>query len=303
MTFSFACLRCHAPLEQTAPDELFCPADGLRLQCIDGVWRFLLPERADYFEKFIREYETVRRAEGRGSQDAAYYRALPYHDLSGKMTSDWRIRAASFDMLLKKVISVEKSSLRVLDLGAGNGWLSNQLAQCGHTVAAVDLMTNDFDGLGCWRFYNTNFTPVQAEYDHLPFVDGTVDLVIFNASLHYSVNIRETLAESLLVLDKAGKLVILDSPVYRDAGSGEKMVQERKSQFSKRYGFPSNALPSENYLTYSKLDELAAALKLKWQFFTPFYGFHWVLRPFLSKLRRTREPAKFHGIVGSRSNI
>jgi ubiquinone/menaquinone biosynthesis C-methylase UbiE/uncharacterized protein YbaR (Trm112 family) len=300
MKFTFACPRCRAPLEHTAPDELSCAVDGCRFPRIDGIWRFLPPERAAYFEKFIQDYETVRRAEGRGSQDAVYYRALPHHDLSGKMTSDWRVRAASFDMLLKKVISPEKKPLRILDLGAGNGWLSNQLARRGHIVAAVDLMTNDFDGLGCWRFYDTNFVPVQAEYDHLPFADGTVNMVIFNASLHYSVNIRATLTESLRVLDLMGKLVVLDSPVYRDAGSGAQMVRERESQFLERFGFASNALPSENYLAYSQLDELATALKLEWQFFTPFYGFNWALRPFLSKLRRTREPAKFHVIVGSR---
>lgn len=301
--FAFTCPRCRAPLEQTAPDELFCATDGLRFPHIDGVWRFLLPERAAYFEKFIREYETIRRAERRGSQEAAYYRALPYHDLSGRMSADWRIRAASFDAFLKRIISPSKQALRILDLGAGNGWLSNRLARRGHSVAAVDLMTNDFDGLGCWHFYETDLTPVQAEFDRLPFTNGTADLVIFNASLHYSVNIRETLAESLRVLGSTGNLVMLDSPVYRDAGSGAQMVKERESQFANRFGFPSNALPSENYLTYSKLNELAAALELKWQFLTPFYGFHWVLRPFVSKLRGGREPARFHVIVGSRRRI
>jgi len=300
MTFTFACPLCHAPLEQIAPDELSCAVDGCRFPRINGIWRFLLPERAAYFKKFIRDYETVRRAEGRGSQDAVYYRALPYHDLSGKMTSDWHIRAASFDMFVKKVVLSEKKPLRILDLGSGNCWLSNHLARQGHTVAAVDLMTNDFDGLGCWHFYDTNFIPIQTEFNHLPFAGGTIDLVVFNASLHYSVNIRETLAESLRVLDLAGKLVVLDSPVYRDAGSGAKMVRERESQFSERYGFPSNSLPSENYLTYSRLNELGVALGLKWRFITPFYGFRWALRPLLSQLRRTREPAKFHVIVGSR---
>jgi SAM-dependent methyltransferase len=298
---AFACPRCRAPLQSTGPDELSCAVDGLQFARIDGIWRFLLPERAAYFEKFIREYETIRRAEGRGSQEAAYYRALPYHDLSGKMIADWRIRAASFDLFLKKVISPEKSPLRILDLGAGNGWLSNRLSALGHVVTAVDLMTNDFDGLGCWRYYNANYTPVQAEFDGLPFENGVADMVIFNASLHYAVNYHETIAEALRVLGRAGKLVVLDSPVYRQAGSGERMVQERETQFTKRYGFPSNALPSQNYLTYSKLNELAAAANLKWKLFTPFYGFRWALRPFMAKLRGSREPARFHVIVGSRN--
>src|SRR5688500_15805768 len=102
---SFACPHCHSVLEQIAPDKLRCPTDGLRFQRDDqGIWRFLLPERASHYEKFIREYETVRRAEGRGAQDAAHYRALPYHDSSGQMPAAWRIRAASFDAFLKKVL-------------------------------------------------------------------------------------------------------------------------------------------------------------------------------------------------------
>ncbi len=105
MTLSFACPRCHTPLAQTAGDRLFCPADGLAFRCVEGVWRMLLPEREPVFGQFIREYETVRQAEGRGSRSAAYYRALPYQDLNGRMSSDWHIRSASFDAFTKHVLA------------------------------------------------------------------------------------------------------------------------------------------------------------------------------------------------------
>ena len=303
-TFSFACPHCRTTLEQSAPDKLRCATDGLRFQHIDGIWRFLLPERVQYYEKFIREYETVRHAEGRGTDDPAYYRALPYRDLSGRMTADWKIRAASFDAFLKKVVlPLEKKtlSLSILDLGAGNGWLSNHLAQRGHIVAAVDLTANDFDGLGCYRHYDSVFTPLQAEFDRLPFPDGTTDLLIFNASLHYSVNIHDTLKEALRVLAPAGLIVILDSPVYKNAASGAQMVREREALFLKQFGFRSDALPSENYLTYKYLDELGSTLNMRWQIITPYYGLRWALRPLKAKLLGRREPAKFHVIVGLRS--
>ena len=229
----------------------------------------LLPEREAVFQQFIREYETVRQAEGRGSLSAAYYQALPYQDLSQRMSADWQIRAASCRVFLRQVLApLEKAGahpLRILDLGAGNGWLSNRLAARGHQVVAVDLATNDFDGLGCFRFYETTFVPVQAEFDRLPFMDRSVDLVLFNASLHYSTCYENTLAESLRVLDAGGQLIVLDTPFYRDRTSGEKMVQERQTQFSERYGFPSNALTSENFLTYQRLSDLAAGLDLSCQ--------------------------------------
>ena len=303
---SFACPRCGSALKQTSSGALVCPLDGLQFVRIDRVWRMLLPEREPIYDAFIHEYETVRRAEGRGSQKAEYYNALPYRDLSGRRVSDWRIRSASFNAFLEHFLQpVEAQTnrpLNVLDLGAGCGWLANRLAARGHCVAAVDLIVNDFDGLGCCRFYETAFTPVQAEFDHLPFAQKSFNMVIFNASLHYSTGYETTLQATLRVLDPDGQLVVLDSPVYRDASSGKQMVGERQRQYVKQYGFPSNALPSENYLTYQRLDELCAALHLHGQVLTPFYGLGWALRPLKARLLGQREPAKFHVVVLSRSS-
>jgi ubiquinone/menaquinone biosynthesis C-methylase UbiE/uncharacterized protein YbaR (Trm112 family) len=290
------CPRCKSELKQILNNDLQCSKDGLIFQKVDGIWRFLLPERKEVYARFIRDYETVRRSEGRGSSDESYYRTLPYH-----ATSDWKIRATSFDAFIKQVIVPREragKSLRILDLGAGNGWLSNRLASRGHEVSAVDLTVNDFDGLGCYRFYESTIISVQAEFDYLPFPDQSVDMVLFNTSLHYSVNYEQTLCEVLRVLNVGGKLIVLDSPVYRDAGSGSAMVREREEQFTKRYGFPSNNLQSENYLTYSRLQELAYKFNLKWKFITPFYGIKWKLRPIIVWLLGNREPARFHIIVG-----
>jgi ubiquinone/menaquinone biosynthesis C-methylase UbiE len=169
--------------------------------------------------------------------------------------------------------------LSVLDLGAGNGWLSHRLAQRGHLVAAVDIMVNDFDGLGVHRHYEAFFTPVQAEFDGLPFTSSQFDLVIFNASFHYSTQYSRTLREALRVLRPESPVVILDSPIYKNASSGDQMVREREAQFTRQYGYPSNTLASENFLTYQGLKDLAEQLCLNWQSLTPFYSLVWSLRP------------------------
>jgi hypothetical protein len=124
-----------------------------------------------------------------------------------------------------------------------------------------------------------------------------VDMVLFNASLHYAACYEETLQEALRVLNPGGRVVILDSPFYRALASGEKMVEERQQQFTQKYGFPSNALDSENYLTYQRLAELAAGLHLDYQILTPFYGTGWALRPWKARLLGRREPARFHLVV------
>jgi SAM-dependent methyltransferase len=298
----FICPRCRSKLERTTPERFTCPQDGLEFWNVDGIWRFLLPESEAHYARFIRDYETIRHSEGRGGASEKYYRALPFKDLSGRHNADWRIRAQSFKVLVKEVLTrlqdpLERS-LKVLDLGAGNGWLSNRLAAQGDRVFAVDLLINDLDGLGAWKNYEHTFTPMQAEFNHLPIADQFADAVIFNASFHYSENYAETLKEALRVLSRQGSVVIMDSPVYRSAESGEQMVQEREVQFQEKYGFPSDTLQSENYLTYTRLKDFAQELNLKWKLITPFYGLRWIIRPLFAKLLRRREPAKFHVIVG-----
>jgi SAM-dependent methyltransferase len=297
---SFICPRCKTALN-VSTDEARCSKDGLVFQRVDGIWRFLLPERESHYERFIADYEAVRRFEGRGSPSAEYYRALPFKDLSGAFTSDWKIRAASFERLTltgRFAESLLHSSETILDLGAGNGWLSNRLSALGHQVYAVDLLVNPQDGLGAWTQYENLFTPVQAEFMRLPFPDKSVSLVIYNASFHYSENYEETLSEALCVLAPNGRVIVMDSPVYHSAESGQQMIAERKSNFLVRYGFASDSLQSENYFTYARMSELGERLGIRWQHIRPFYGIRWTIRPWLAHLRGLREPAEFGLWVG-----
>jgi SAM-dependent methyltransferase len=190
--------------------------------------------------------------------------------------------------------------LRILDLGAGNGWLSNRLAERGHSVTAIDLSDDPFDGLGAARHYNTPFKTLLAEFDHLPLADKSVDLAIFNASLHYSTNYMRTLQEALRVLQPHGTLVMLDSPMYTDPSSGTRMVQERQNRFMATYGFASDALPSEHFLTPARLKELGQELNLSWQSHQPGLDWRSKLGRTLGGLRARREPARFPVIVGTR---
>ena len=302
--FTFACPRCHTLLTWNAPGELCCPQEGRVYARQDGIWRFLDGEGEAFYGRFMREYETIRQAEGRGIPRAAYYRALPDQDLSGRFVTDWRVRRASFrafiDGVLEPLTNEGAKTLKILDLGAGNGWLSNRLAGYGHSLAAIDLSTSELDGLGAYIHYANPFVLAQADFDHIPIADGDVDLVIFNASLHYSTNYERTLREALRVLSPGGQVVILDTPVYRAAASGDQMVREREALFQQRYGFPSNAIPSENYLTYQRLDALADRLGLRWETFAPRYELRWRLRRWIARLRSGRELARFLVITGQR---
>jgi SAM-dependent methyltransferase len=283
------------------PSTILCPNCRFELRCEQGIWRALLPAQGAHYDRFVREYEAVRAAEGRGASNPSYYRALPYRDLSSKHAFQWRIRARSFryfeKTLLQRLEKLQDRPLVIFDLGAGNGWLSYRLTQRGHCCVAVDLLTNDLDGLGAAANYSEVLPRAlmcfQAEVDQLPFGDGQADCVIFNASLHYSEDYSRTLGEALRCLRSNGILMIIDSPWYSKDAFGAAMVQERRKEFVRRFGFPSDALASEEYLTDERLSSLAEKFSLQWTIHRPWYGLRWAMRPWIAKAKGRREPASF----------
>jgi SAM-dependent methyltransferase len=298
----FICPRCRTALERTTPDRFTCPRDGLEFRSVDGIWRFLLPESEAHYASLLRAQEPQRLQGESESRSVEYYRALPFKDLTGHHAADWRIRARSFSVLVNNVLTPLQNplerSLKILDLGAGNGWLANRLAGQGDRVIAVDLQINDREGLGAWKFYEHQFTPVQADFHHLPVMDRFADAVIFSASFHHSDNDTGALREALRVLSPKGRIVIMGSPVYRSPASGQRMLQEQTAELEKKHGSVQGDLQREGFLTYSGLADLGRELKLSWKFLKPFYGVGWMLRPLISTVSRRGEPAKYPVLVG-----
>jgi SAM-dependent methyltransferase len=301
------CWQCGASLAEicaetrTRSGTHVCPGCTAATQYRDGIWCALSPARLNHFRKFIAEYEFIRAAEGRGSTQPEYYLSLPFKDISGGNSGQWRIRARTFRTIKQRILAplaeLKKRPLRILDLGAGNGWMSYRLALRGHLPIAVDLLTNDRDGLGAAIHYKTAVDPlfprVQAELDRLPFPSSVFDIVIFNASFHYSVNYERTLVEALRCTSSGGSVVIADTPWYAEEESGRRMVEEKHERFFKTYGFASDSIASLEFLTPARLQRLGDAFNLKWNFIGPFYGIRWALRPLRAKLAGHRPPSQF----------
>jgi SAM-dependent methyltransferase len=305
MPWALACPSCRTPLAPTSSGERWCPRCEVGYRSTAGVWRLLAAGREEFIREFVQQYETVRSSEGRRVEGPNHLRALPFRDLSRKRPHEWAIRARSFETLLRCVVKpfelASGKRLRILDLGSGLGWLAYRLARRGHQVAAVDIVLNDFDGLGVHRHYDELFVSVQAEFDHLPFGDQSVDLAIYNASFHYAFDYVSTLREALRVLAAGGRAVIMDTPIYRDPSSGAAMVREREEAFEAKFGFRGDTPRREGFLTYDKLNRLADNLALEWQLIEPWYGLRWWLKPLFARFRRLREPARFKLVVGCRA--
>lgn len=300
-SFQLQCPVCRTLVFPCESDpRLVCTVCGFLMSERNGILHALQPEREQDFRQFIEDYETVRAREGRGSSSSDYYYALPSKDLTGRNRWQWKIRARTFRCLERRVLpQIERThphGCDVLDVGAGNCWLSYRLALRGHRPVAVDLLDNDADGLGSARHYFDHVAPFprfQAEMDRLPFASGQFDVAIFNASFHYSIDYATTLNEMLRCLRRPGHILIMDSPFYRREESGKLMLAERRAAFERKFGFASDSIASQEFLTQKILNELGRKLSLQWKIVKPWYGWGWALRPAKARLLGRREPSKF----------
>lgn len=293
MTLHLICPRCTTPLstEHLALSTLVCLC-GLVFAREAGVWRMVLPERAAEVGQFTADYEAIRTAEGRGSDDPAFYRALPHVAAEDGRAQWWRGREQSFAALLKYVVEPMGRPLTIADLGAGNGWLAYQLTRRGHEAVAVDLLLNEQDGLGAHRHYDLAFSCFQAEFDHLPFAHGQFDGLVFNASFHYTADPVATLAAVRPLLKPDGVVVIMDTPVYGAAESGTEMVRQRAAQFQAQYGHAGSAAAHIQFLTFGGLERLGR-YRLIW----PVPAWRRAARRIRVWLGRQREPGQFPLVV------
>jgi SAM-dependent methyltransferase len=291
---SIQCPRCRADIS-----GLDCALCGFQMQVRHGIVNALPPERAAHYARFMEDYERIRAAEGRGSESEDFYLGLPYKDVSGRNSKQWHIRARSYDYLMQHVLKKNPHEVggRILDLGAGNCWMSFRLALAGYRPFAVDLLANNHDGLGAAAHYQKRlpklFPRFQAEIACLPFQDEQFDAVIFNASFHYSEDYAVTLREAFRCVRKGGMVILSDTPWYSREESGRQMVSERHAAFSQRYGTASDSIRSLEYLTNERLRVLEEHLSVQWTIHSPRYGFKWAMRPVVAKLRRKREPSRF----------
>ncbi|MEO8999845.1 MAG: methyltransferase domain-containing protein [Rhodanobacter sp.] len=297
-------IRLRCPRCGTAIDTRDCPACGLSIVIEDGIAHALPPESIAHHARFIADYERIRTSEGRGSESEDFYLALPYHDTTGRNRGQWQMRARSYDYIVRHLLE----GGRILDLGAGNGWMSFRLALAGYRPCAVDLLTNDRDGLGAARYYRahlpTLFPRFQAEIRRLPFADEQFDAAVFNASFHYAEDGEASLREALRCVRKGGMVIISDTPWYAREESGQLMLAERREVFLRLHGTAADAIVTLGYLTDERLRSMGDALSIHWDVHRPWYGLRWAMRPLVAKLRGRRESSKFRLYVArkSRSN-
>jgi SAM-dependent methyltransferase len=185
--------------------------------------------------QFVTDYRRVRLTEGFVSTDPEFAQQLPFRDATGRNTATWRVRARHY-LIMRAVLSLMPGVRRVLDLGAGNGWLSRRLSGR-YRVTSLDL---DAGETGLAALKDPRVGRICGDLEALPVRDGAFDVVIAAASMHYSTHHERVLAETARVLRRGGLFILADSPVYADAASRDRAWQRTLSHYQ-RAGYPELA--------------------------------------------------------------
>ena len=218
-----------------------------------GVWDLLQPHRRPALDQFAADYAAVRIAEHR-ELTAAEVQTLPIVDPDHPLAEMWDQRARTFEQFCAAIAHVEPG--HVIDIGAGCGWLAAHLANAGWQAAAIDVTVEGGDGLAAARYHSTEIFLARAEMQVLPFASDTIDLAVFNASLHYAADVSQALREAVRVVRPGGLLGVIDSPVFRDPTAGRAMVDEFDLHAKRSYGLPAAKLEGPGYVTESDLGAL-----------------------------------------------
>jgi SAM-dependent methyltransferase len=183
---------------------------------------------------------------------------------SGRTRSRQRV---TFDRFMECAVRPrrKRAALRVLDLGAGNGWLCYRLHRMGHFAVALDLRTDLVDGLGAAAGYGELlpelFPRVAAAFEQLPVRTAGFDMAVFNASLHYATDLAAVVAEAARCVVGGGCVAILDTPWYRRRADGAHGGGEARTpgRFGRAGALP--VLAAVEFLTPERLAP-AASLNL-----------------------------------------
>ena len=252
---------------------------------------------------FRAAYAEHRATEGRGADEGTLL-AIPFLT-EGPFAREWSVRRRTFDRFIETVLEarlrdVSPRGIAVLDVGAGNGWLSYRVELKGQRATALDFRTDSVDGLRAGEPYREHlsrmFLRVAASFESTPFADRTFDIAVFNASLHYALDLRRALGEIARVVVPGGRVAILDSPFYREATAGAAMIEEKLREAQQRFGDLAKELtgpPFIEYLTRDSLEKASREHGLVWRRHRIAYPLWYELRPLKARVTGRRAPSRF----------
>jgi ubiquinone/menaquinone biosynthesis C-methylase UbiE/uncharacterized protein YbaR (Trm112 family) len=226
------CPVCRGRFEEGGA-SLACRSCGRAYAIADGIPRLLddglpgMPEKRAEIEGWIR----LARRQGWYRADDEVDAALPFvnRDL-GWEDRCWGANEHSFSVLLDRYL---RSGMSVLELGAAKCWGAQHIRPRGCTYVGVDILDDPLIGLGRGRFYEQrvgSFARIQADGEHLPFADGSFDLVYCVATIHHALDLAAMVREMARVTRRKGFVCALNEGTRAPRRSGENEEQREERE-------------------------------------------------------------------------
>jgi len=189
-------------------------------------------------EEFKRQeqlYLEVRKKEGRLYSDEIV-KDLPELDFDHPLYEEWQIRKKSLQKLLS-YLKEKGMLLIILDLGCGNGWMANQLAEnlkC--PVHGLDM--NNIELQQAARVFGKNPNLI-LQYGNIfdpTYPDREFDVMLLASSVQYFPDIQKLFGRLLELLSTNGEIHIIDSPFYQPQEI--LAARGRSKRYYQKIGFP-----------------------------------------------------------------
>lgn len=203
--------------------------EGYEIGLSKNVYSFLNASFKPHLQSYLKVLERWRADTNTDAVNREQLKDLPY----GLNNSLWRARRTDLE-IVKQALSGRKS-LRILETGSWNGWLTNQLTQLGHQVVAIDYFSDDLDGLQARNHYPVaNWTSIQMDVEDINLLEPVFDVVLFNRNLAHCPGIESTLQKAKQLLKPKGLVLATGLNIIYDSVAIDKHFKASEAYFSEQ---------------------------------------------------------------------
>jgi ubiquinone/menaquinone biosynthesis C-methylase UbiE len=188
----------------------------------------------DEITSFSEAYLKVREKEQRILSDDDVLK-LPHLN-----KFEWPQRVKSTKRFID-YISKKKQALTILDLGCGNGWFTNKIAEISkqNTIVGIDINKEELEqATRLFKAENIKFVYANVFECNAIFKDE-FDIISINGSIQYFEDFEGLITQLKKFLKPGGEIHIIDSPFYKTDDIPE--AKKRTLEYYTKLGVPEMA--------------------------------------------------------------